>query len=343
MMRSSDGGCSPQLQCLNEIHAPQSINTSIHESPTTVKCILIGDKQVGKTSLVVSYTSNDYPAEYKPSTLDTYCVEVCADTRPVNLHICDAGGKEEVASLRHLSYLDAHVILLCFSVVRPDSFRSLKTVWLKELASAPIILNSAAEQTASKLFGISTSSSLYSKTNLAHCPPTMLIKSKSPICPNRRLKSVVPETNLIPGPTFLLIGCACDLRNDIGRLLELSKIGEEPVDKEKAECLAVELGAEAYVECSALTQKNLKTVFDLAIWCGLKVADSGGPILLPELKSNESLPYNGDCIEASMHNNIITNNHAVVTSQPHHTVTENNNKCKTFSKKGWRRLLCINS
>ncbi|CAH8477347.1 unnamed protein product [Heterobilharzia americana] len=99
MMRSSDGGCSPQLQCLNEIHAPQSINTSIHESPTTVKCILIGDKQVGKTSLVVSYTSNDYPAEYKPSTLDTYCVEVCADTRPVNLHICDAGGKYNLFSL----------------------------------------------------------------------------------------------------------------------------------------------------------------------------------------------------------------------------------------------------
>ncbi|CAH8453975.1 unnamed protein product, partial [Schistosoma turkestanicum] len=292
-MRHFESGCSPQSSRINEI---QSEHTSGHEveieRPTTVKCILIGDKQVGKTSLVVSYTSNDYPAEYKPSALDTFCVEVCADTRPVHLQICDAGGKEEVSSLRHLSYLDAHVILLCFSVIRPDTFRSLKTVWLKELASAPIILNNAAEQTASKLFGLST------RRHFDCLSSSVTTKSKSSVHTNRESKNL-NEASLIPGPTFLLIGCACDLRNDIGRLLELSKIGEEPVDKEKAECLAIELGAEAYVECSALTQKNLKTVFDLAIWCGLKVADLGGPALLREPKSNESVLCNGNCTEAT--------------------------------------------
>ncbi|CAH8834857.1 unnamed protein product [Trichobilharzia szidati] len=360
MMRPPDGGCSPHLPRISEVNPHQSVNSSGHVKPTTVKCILIGDRQVGKTSLVVSYTSNDYPAEYKPSALDTYCVEVCADTRPVHLQICDAGGKEEVASLRHLSYLDAHVILLCFSVVRPESFRSLKTVWLKELATAPIILNSAAEQTAAKLFGIptttttttnATSSSSNTKRSLDHCLPALLVKSKSSICPNRGLKSA-PETattNLIPGPTFLLIGCACDLRNDIGRLLELSKIGEEPVDKEKAECLAVELGAEAYVECSALTQKNLKTVFDLAIWCGLKVADSGGPLLPSELKSKEALPHNGNCTKTSLYNRALSNNNNSNHVGVNHrlssvvTTTENTNKCKTLNKKGWRRFLCINS
>ncbi|RTG90815.1 Ras protein family, member U, partial [Schistosoma bovis] len=225
---------------------------------------------------------------------------------------------EEVSSLRHLSYLDAHVILLCFSVVRPDTFRSLKTVWLKELASAPIILNSAAEQTASKLFGLSTT-----RRNIDNLSASAPTKSKSSVHTNRGLKSV-NEANLIPGPIFLLIGCACDLRNDIGRLLELSKVG-----------------AEAYVECSALTQKNLKTVFDLAIWCGLKVADSGGPVLLREPKSNGSLLYNGDCTQASNNDHSISNNHMMTDSHPFHIVTENN-KCKTL-KKGWRRFFCINS
>lgn len=45
----------------------------LSEETTVVKCMLIGDKQVGKTSLVVSYISNDYPAEYNPSGLDTFC------------------------------------------------------------------------------------------------------------------------------------------------------------------------------------------------------------------------------------------------------------------------------
>ncbi|XP_018648410.1 putative rho GTPase [Schistosoma mansoni] len=336
-MRPFDSGFSPQSLNKNEI---QTQHTSEHEvennNPTTVKCILIGDKQVGKTSLVVSYTSNDYPAEYRPSALDTFCVEVCADTRPVHLQICDTGGKEEVSSLRHLSYLDAHVILLCFSVVRPDTFRSLKTVWLKELASAPIILNSAAEQTASKLFGLSTT-----RRNADSFSASVPTKSKSSVHTSRGLKSV-NEANLIPGPIFLLIGCACDLRNDIGRLLELSKVGEEPIDKEKAECLAIELGAEAYVECSALTQKNLKTVFDLAIWCGLKVADSGGPVLLREPKSNGSLSYNGDCTKATNNDNSVDNNHIMTDSHSFRIIAENNNKCKTL-KKGWRRFFCINS
>ena len=39
---------------------------------TKIKCVLIGDSSVGKTSMVVSYTTNGYPAEYQPTTFDTY-------------------------------------------------------------------------------------------------------------------------------------------------------------------------------------------------------------------------------------------------------------------------------
>ncbi|KAH8852701.1 Rho-related GTP-binding protein [Schistosoma japonicum] len=337
-MKPIDGGFSPELPHLKKVRPQNTHGHNINnENPTIVKCILIGDEQVGKTSLVVSYTSNGYPDEYKPSALDTYCVEVCADSRPVHLQICDAGGREEVSSLRHLSYLDAHVILLCFSVVRPDTFRSLKTVWLKELASAHIVLNSAAEQTASKLFGFPITNRIVD--NYSSSLPT---KSKSSIVHSNRGLKNVNEINLIPGPIFLLIGCACDLRNDIGRLLGLSKIGEEPVDKEKAECLAIELGAEAYVECSALTQKNLKTVFDLAIWCGLKVADAGGPLLLREPKPNDSLSYNGNCAKANNENDSITsNNHLMTKSHSSRISSDNCSKYKSY-KKGWRRFLCIN-
>lgn len=40
-----------------------------------LKCILLGDGAVGKTSLVVSYTTNGYPTEYVPTAFDNFSGE----------------------------------------------------------------------------------------------------------------------------------------------------------------------------------------------------------------------------------------------------------------------------
>ena len=65
-----------------------------------------------------------------------------------------------------------------------------------------------------------------------------------------------------PGVPCLIVGTQIDLRDDPQVLEKLSRSKQRPVTSEQGERLARELGAIKYVECSALTQKGLKNVFD---------------------------------------------------------------------------------
>lgn len=78
-----------------------------------------------------------------------------------------------------------------------------------------------------------------------------------------------------PRCPFILVGTKADLRNDGETLMRLKSRRQEPVSRQQAEALAEELGAFKYLECSALTQKGLKNVFDESIRCVLLKARGG--------------------------------------------------------------------
>jgi len=72
-----------------------------------------------------------------------------------------------------------------------------------------------------------------------------------------------------PGVPFLLVGTKIDLRDDDEQVARLKEKKLEPISEAKGNQMAAQLGAKKYLECSALTQKGLKTVFDEAIRCVL--------------------------------------------------------------------------
>jgi cell division control protein 42 len=67
-----------------------------------------------------------------------------------------------------------------------------------------------------------------------------------------------------PGVPCLIVGTQIDLRDDAQVIDKLARQKQRPVTNEQGDRLARELGAVKYVECSALTQKGLKNVFDEA-------------------------------------------------------------------------------
>jgi cell division control protein 42 len=175
----------------------------------TIKCVVVGDGAVGKTCLLISYTTNKFPQEYVPTVFDNYAVTVMIGGEPYTLGLFDTAGQEDYDRLRPLSYPQTDVFLVCFSVVVPSSYENVRDKWVPEIAH--------------------------------HC-------AKTP---------------------FLLVGTQLDLRDDPQQLEKMSKNKQKPVQTQDGDKMAKELKAVKYLECSALTQKNLKSVFDEAILAAL--------------------------------------------------------------------------
>ncbi|XP_028917313.1 rho-related GTP-binding protein RhoD [Ornithorhynchus anatinus] len=81
---------------------------------------------------------------------------------------------------------------------------------------------------------------------------------------NVRNKWYPEVTHFCPGVPILLVGCKTDLRNDKDQLQRVKKSGQDPISYQKGQALANNLGAVAYLECSARLKDNIEVIFQQA-------------------------------------------------------------------------------
>ena len=206
----------------------------------SLKCVILGDGAVGKTSLLISYTTNIFPTEYAPTVFNNYSVTISVDppssdalinsNNKINqtvtplieetpastdhlhylykLNLWDTAGQEEYDRLRPLSYPQTDIFLLCFSINQNISFKNLNDKWLPELKQ---------------------------HANIENC-------------------SMFKKFNKFP---ILLVGTKSDLRNDSDEEL---CIPVEGINK-----FVEDNHLLGYVECSAKCQAGITEIFQTAV------------------------------------------------------------------------------
>ncbi|XP_076454106.1 ras-related C3 botulinum toxin substrate 3-like isoform X2 [Babylonia areolata] len=126
-----------------------------------VKCVVVGDGAVGKTCLLISYTTDTFPEDYVPTVFDNYTDDITVDGQNVVLQLWDTAGQEDFDRLRPLSYPHTDVFMICFSLTSETSYKNVKSKWYPEIRHhdphAPIVLEAVRQLRASKQEPVSTS------------------------------------------------------------------------------------------------------------------------------------------------------------------------------------------
>lgn len=97
------------------------------------KLVIVGDGACGKTCLLIVFSKNIFPEVYVPTVFENYVADINVDGKQVELALWDTAGQEDYDRLRPLSYPDTDVILICFSVDRPESLDNVWDKWNPEV------------------------------------------------------------------------------------------------------------------------------------------------------------------------------------------------------------------
>lgn len=168
------------------------------------------------------------------------------DGKTISLGLWDTAGQEDYDRLRPLSYPQTDVFLICFSLVSPPSFENVRT-------KVSIAIHLCLENVRQGL--------------------------------TSRLQWWPEVSHHAPSTSMVLVGTKLDLREDPATVEKLRERWAHshlfvaglalltlpvpsrmaPISYSQGVAMQKDIGAVKYLECSALTQKGLKNVFDEAI------------------------------------------------------------------------------
>lgn len=90
------------------------------------KVVLIGDSDVGKTSLLLRYSNNIFTENPCTVGVDFKIKTIKVDSHIVKLQIWDTAGQERYKSITSTYLRNAHCCIVAYDITRRESFENVE-------------------------------------------------------------------------------------------------------------------------------------------------------------------------------------------------------------------------
>jgi small GTP-binding protein len=98
-----------------------------------VKIVVVGDDEVGKSCLLLTYMTKDFPGKSVITDFPDWHTSVWVENQRIKLDIFETDAGRNWKSSRLESYEGADVFLICFSLVEPKSLENVQSMWMTEI------------------------------------------------------------------------------------------------------------------------------------------------------------------------------------------------------------------
>ena len=209
------------------------------------KICIVGDHNVGKTAMLISWTTGmpRDPYDYIPTVFDSYTKREVVDGQHIYIGLWDTVGKKEYDKYRHQSYPQTDVFLFCFDITNRESLDNISSKWIPD--------------------------------TMHYCPstPFLIVGCKKELRNNQLFLNESAANKFMCG--YLRDDQSISLPLDVFKIIAgylQNGYYDKCVTDDEAEKLCAEVGGYQCLNCSSVELTGLNEIFEASARCFLQKA-----------------------------------------------------------------------
>ena len=106
------------------------------EESIIIKVVLVGETDVGKTSIILRYATNKFNNNQMSSSCASFISKsITINGKLIKFEIWDTAGQEKYRSVARIFYKDAVVCILVYDITKRRTFAEIRNYWIDEIKS----------------------------------------------------------------------------------------------------------------------------------------------------------------------------------------------------------------